>query len=219
MSRRDSTANLWIVGGGGAALQVWAVVNAIASDKYVHRGFVVIDQPNFNVGNLAVRKETEFLSNADPQSDLVVIGIGDTRIREILGNKFSQARFKSPILIHPTAVLGPHVRVGAGCVVMANAILETHINMGDHVLVNLAAIIGHEGSIGSYTNIGPQSCLAGGSTVGMRCDLGAGVTLRPRVHLGDNVIVGAGAVVVGDFSGPTMLVGVPAKPLIRPPSL
>jgi len=207
--------SLWIVGGSGAALQVWSVVRALKGANYVHRGFVINESLKFDCEGLDVIEENDFLENADPSSDLIVIGIGNPLIRQCLAQKFAQSGFRSPSLVHPSAVVGSHVRIGCGCVVMSNAVLETHINLGDHVLINLAAIVAHEGSIGSFTNIGPGSCLAGEVNVGSQCDIGAGAVVRPRVRLGDKIIVGAGAVVVGDFLEPSLLLGVPARPVPR----
>lgn len=48
-------------------------------------------------------------------------------------------------------------------------------------------------------------------TIGKRCWIGANAIVLPGVTLGDNVIVGAGAVVTHSFPGYTVLAGVPAK--------
>jgi UDP-N-acetylbacillosamine N-acetyltransferase len=210
-----SLDSLWIVGGSGAALQVWSVVRALQCKSYVHRGFVTNDALRFDSEGLGVRDENEFLLNADPRTDIVVIAIGNPKVRTHLARKFGEIGFRSPVLVHPSAVVGPHVKMGSGCVVMPNVVLETHISVGEHSLINLSATVAHEGFIGSFTNIGPGSCLAGGVVVGSQCDIGAGAVMRPRVRLGDNVVVGAGAVVVGDFLGPTLLMGVPAKSVSR----
>lgn len=215
-SSTDSPANLWIVGSSGAALQIWAVVKALGARQYVHRGFIVKDQPHFDVEELDVRGEEEFIAHANPDNSLVVIGVGNPSAREALAMKFARAGFSSPSLVHPSAIVGPQVFLGEGCVVMANAILETHIRLGVHVLVNLGATVAHEGIIGSFTNIGPHACLAGNTIVGERCDLGAGVISRPRIRLGSDIVAGAGAVIVRDYPDPTTIVGVPAKPIRFP---
>lgn len=46
--------------------------------------------------------------------------------------------------------------------------------------------------------------------IGKRCWIGANATILPGVNLGDNVIVGAGAVVTKSFPSNSVLVGVPA---------
>lgn len=56
---------------------------------------------------------------------------------------------------------------------------------------------------------GPPVC------IGKRCWIGANAVILPGVELGDDVIVGAGAVVTKSFPSRTVLVGVPARPLTR----
>jgi acetyltransferase-like isoleucine patch superfamily enzyme len=47
--------------------------------------------------------------------------------------------------------------------------------------------------------------------IGKRCWLGANAVILPGVELGDDVVVGAGAVVTKSFPTGTVLAGVPAK--------
>jgi len=47
--------------------------------------------------------------------------------------------------------------------------------------------------------------------IGKHCWIGANAIILPGVVLGDNVVVGAGAVVTHSFPGSTVLAGVPAK--------
>ena len=49
--------------------------------------------------------------------------------------------------------------------------------------------------------------------IGKDCWLGANVVILPGVELGDNVVVGAGAVVTKSFPSNVILVGVPAQSL------
>jgi UDP-N-acetylbacillosamine N-acetyltransferase len=155
------------------------------------------------------------MAGADPSANSVVIAVGQPRIRQQIAKRFSQAGFAFPTLIHPTALVGAQVTLGEGCIVMAHSILETHLQLGSHVMVNLAAVVAHEGCIGSFSNIGPRSCLAGGVTIGERCDLGAGVTIRPRISLGDDLVLGAGSVVVKSVAGAGVFAGNPARELKR----
>ena len=48
-------------------------------------------------------------------------------------------------------------------------------------------------------------------TIGKRCWLGVGAVILPGVQLGDDVIVGAGAVVTKSFPSSSVIAGVPAK--------
>jgi len=54
--------------------------------------------------------------------------------------------------------------------------------------------------------------LLGGSKFGERCRIGAGTVILPRVELGNEVKVGAGAVVTESEFKKLTLEGIPAKP-------
>lgn len=167
----------------------------------------------FDPEGLATLREADFLQTADPSRDLVLIGIGQPRIREQLHQTLSAKGFSFPVLIHPSSILGPCTEVGAGSVLMAGSILETHVQVGLHTLINVHASVTHECRIGDFCSLGPGVHLAGAVTLGKRCDLGVGAVVRPCVQLGDDVIVGAGAAVVKGHSGGVTLVGVPAEPM------
>jgi len=49
--------------------------------------------------------------------------------------------------------------------------------------------------------------------IGKRCWIGANAIILPGAQLGDDVVVGAGAVVTRDFPSGTIVVGVPAQAL------
>lgn len=72
--------------------------------------------------------------------------------------------------IHPTAVLGAEVRVGALCAI------------GPHV------------TIGDYTRLGVSTSIGAGCVIGKRVTLGDGCVLHPNVTIYDNVDIGRGAI-------------------------
>ncbi len=52
-------------------------------------------------------------------------------------------------------------------------------------------------------------------TIGRDCWIGGGAILQPGVTIGDRCIVGAGAVVTKDVPDDTIVVGNPARPLVK----
>jgi serine O-acetyltransferase len=76
--------------------------------------------------------------------------------------------------------------------------------------------------VGGGARAGRGLILAGGNAIGDgnpvlgdHVQLGVNAVVIGNVTVGDGVIIGAGAVVVDDFAGPGVLVGVPARPLLR----
>ncbi len=79
--------------------------------------------------------------------------------------------------------------------------------------------------VGGGVRAGRGLILAGGNVVGDgnvvlgdEVELGANAMVVGDVALGDRVVLGAGAVAIHDFAGPGLLVGVPARPVERRPA-
>lgn len=110
-----------------------------------------------------------------------------------------------------------------------------HVMLGSHVYANsnLTVVDDTYVYIGDYTMMGPNVTLVSASHpvlpelrrkgyqynlpvhIGKNCWLGAGVTVLPGVTIGDNTVVGAGAVVTKDLPANVVAVGVPAR-VMRP---
>ncbi|MCE1203792.1 MAG: acetyltransferase [Holophagaceae bacterium] len=212
--------DLWIVGGSGAALEVWAVARALEAtgpQAWKVRGFLVLDgPPEFDPEGLEVQDESAFLAAPPTPSTLIVVALGEPSLREKVARLYASKGFRFATLVHPSAIIGPASSVGGGSVLMALSVLETHVKVGEHALLNVGSSIAHNGSLGDFCSLGPGVRLAGWVTLGSRCDLGVGSCVRPRVTLGPDTRVGAGAAVVADHPGAATLIGIPAVP--RPTS-
>jgi sugar O-acyltransferase (sialic acid O-acetyltransferase NeuD family) len=209
---------LWIAGASGAALEAWAVVQALVRSGHPCdlAGFLTLDgTTSFPLDGLVCMRESEFLANVAPSEAEVLLAIGNQKTRSALDAAFSKAGFTFPTLVHPAAVVGRAVTIGEGSIVMAGAVLETALSIGRHCLVNVQASVAHECRVGDFCNLGPGVHLPGCVEIGARSDLGTGCVFRPGTRLGPDTVVGAGAVVVGDWPGNVTLAGVPAKPLDR----
>jgi serine O-acetyltransferase len=101
------------------------------------------------------------------------------------------------IVIGSTAVIGRRLCIEhhGGIVIHGNAVI------GDDCLIRHGVTIG---------NTGPDDPL-GAPTVGDRVQFGAGAKVLGRIRIGDDVIIGANAVVVRDVPDLAVVVGVPAR--------
>jgi sugar O-acyltransferase (sialic acid O-acetyltransferase NeuD family) len=173
------------------------------------------DQEKWNttVLGIAVRGPVAELANANCRR--AVLAIGDNATREKLAGQI-QKRMKNlewVAVVHPRAYLHPSVQLGEGSVVFAGAIIQPDTIVGAHAIVNTAASIDHDCVLDDYVHIAPGVRLAGGVQIGRGSFLGIGAVVIPDRNIGQQVTIGAGAVVVRDIADHVTAIGVPATPL------
>lgn len=97
--------------------------------------------------------------------------------------KFGPKPVTYPAGIHPTAVVDPSAKLGAGVSIQPNVVIEASVRIGDETVIGASTLVGRESSIGA-------SCL-----------IYSRVTIRERTRIGSNVIIHSGAVIGSDGFG------------------
>lgn len=138
-----------------------------------------------------------------------IIAIGNNTVREQIVAKMEGAAFYTAI--HPNAVIGGGVSIGAGTCVMANAVINADAKVGKHCIINTAAVVEHDNILSDYVHISPTAALAGTVTIGKRTHVGVGAKVKNNTDIDADVVVGAGAVVVQNITEAGTYVGVPAR--------
>lgn len=135
-----------------------------------------------------------------------VVAIGNAATR-----KRMQKGIEAVTLIHPKAIIGRRVTIGAGTVVMAGAIVNSDTVIGEGCIINTASSVDHDCVIGDYCHVAVGSHLSGTVSLGESVWIGAGAIVSNNISICSNCIVGAGAVVINDISEPGTYIGVPAR--------
>ena len=97
--------------------------------------------------------------------------------------------------------------------------LKTHcrsIESGDQTFINALnidqnAAVAHDCRLGEFSRLNPQACPSGTVTIGRRALIGANAIVLQGLKVGDDAIVGAGAVVTHPVDADTTVMGVPAR--------
>lgn len=165
-----------------------------------------------SMGIPVVGKSTEMYKYANTSDVFVAIGSADVRKR--LMEHLQNIGAEVPVLVHPQAVVGSGVSLGAGTVVMAGAVINPDATVGKGCIINTCASVDHDCMIGDYTHIAVGAHLAGNVRVGEETWIGAGATVKNNIDICDNCIIGAGAVVVKNLKSAGTYIGVPAGRMV-----
>jgi sugar O-acyltransferase (sialic acid O-acetyltransferase NeuD family) len=140
-----------------------------------------------------------------------IIAIGNNQIRQSIAEKLSRQGYQFTTAIHPSAQIALGVAIAPGTVVMANAVLNTDVQVGHHAIINTAATIDHDCVIGDYVHIGPGCSLCGQVVVAAGALLGVGTKVKPAIEIGAWTTCGAGSIVVKSLPPHVVAYGCPAR--------
>ncbi len=91
--------------------------------------------------------------------------------------------------IHPSAVVGENVQLGAGVSIQPHAVIEAGAVIGEGTVIGAGAYVGHEARLGAGCHLHPH------------------VTIRERCVLGERVVIHSGTVIGSDGFGYEMVEG------------
>jgi sugar O-acyltransferase (sialic acid O-acetyltransferase NeuD family) len=200
----------WVFGAGGHAKTV--IDALLASRTWDVLGLLDDDRRRWGTRILGIPVEGDVSRESIRRFGIehAIIAIGSNAIRARIAGEFGP--WVSWIsAIHPTAYLAPGVRLGAGCVIFAGAVVEPDTSIGDHVILNTLCSASHDSVIGSFAHIAPGARLAGGVTIGEGAFIGLGACILPGLTVGDWATVGAGGVVTSGIPDRAIAKGVPAR--------
>ena len=178
-----SKEKLLLVGAGGFG----RVVSELARKHYdcafiddgAEIGTVICDIP--------VIGHTEDLQELFTEYKNLVIVIGNNTVRERIYDTAMAIGYSFPDLIHSSAYVSPYAKMGWGCVILNNAVVQNGSTVGNGVLLNPGVEVHHDCSVDDFALIYTNSVVRTYARVGKRVRIGSNCTICNNATVSDNV--------------------------------
>jgi sugar O-acyltransferase (sialic acid O-acetyltransferase NeuD family) len=201
----------WIVGAGAQGRVVLDVLRA--TGRFSSICFVddnaALHGTRVNGAEVIGGLDAALASDCEEVEMIVALGHPLERMR--LGSLIEARGIRLANAIHPSAVVAKGVSMGCGNFVGAQAVVNTDARVGNHVIINTAAIADHDCVLEDGVAVGAGSIVGGRAYLERSSFLSTRVTVTNRVRIGRGTVVAAGATVMKDLPEYVLAWGNPAR--------
>lgn len=206
--------NVVVIGSSGHAKVVVDIIEK--EGRYAIAGLIDTFKP---VGEMVygykVLGSEEFLPTLMANGGVYggVIAIGDNWARSVIAEKIHSLapEFIFITVIHPAAVVGRGVNIGAGTVLMAGAIVNSDSRVGEFCILNTGCSLDHDSLMGDYSSLAPGAAAGGNVTIGRFTAVSIGAHITHGISIGEHTVLGAGALALKNIPDHCVAYGIPAN--------
>lgn len=151
------------------------------------------------------------LSKLDVDEYEIVIAIGDPKVRENVFKKLPKNTKFFKAIHKSVQVMDGNNIIGDGCIICPNTIITTNVKIGNHCHLNLSSTIGHDTVIGDFFTTAPGAKISGNCLIGNRVYFGTNSSVKEKITICDDVVIGLNSGVVKNINISGTYVGTPSK--------
>jgi sugar O-acyltransferase (sialic acid O-acetyltransferase NeuD family) len=159
----------------------------------------VVDRPDSGIVSVLgypVLGVDSDLSNLRKQYAFALVAVGQIKsptVRIQLFERLKSLGFELPIIQSSRAYVSKHAKVGAGTIVMHDALINTGASVGENCIINSKALIEHDAIVGSHCHISTGAIVNGEVSIGTRTFFGSNAVSVHGVSISEDSFVRAGS--------------------------
>jgi sugar O-acyltransferase (sialic acid O-acetyltransferase NeuD family) len=178
---------------------------------------VIEQEGKYQIGGIVDLKENlrkkvlgyEIIATDDELPDMIsaydnfIITIGQIKnptIRITLFQNIERLSANLPVIISPHAYVSKHAKIGAGTVVMHQALINAGAHVGKNCIINNKALIEHDARVGDHCHISTAAVINGGVKIDSGTFVGSNATTREYVEIGKGTVIGCNTRVLMNIS-------------------
>jgi sugar O-acyltransferase (sialic acid O-acetyltransferase NeuD family) len=129
-------------------------------------------------------------------SIIMAMGYNDlNRSRESMFHRLKEMGYHIETYVHPDAKVYTQHTLGEGCVVLPSAVIEPHVHVGANSMIWVNVSLAHHSSIAENCWVASGAVISGQAKVERNTFIGVNATIVNEVVVNEYCIVGAGALI------------------------
>jgi sugar O-acyltransferase (sialic acid O-acetyltransferase NeuD family) len=203
--------DLVILGGGVHAAEMVEIVGRVNQVKKTWNLLGLISRNSEDVGKSFNQTPVLGIFEKMPRfkKNVCFVTANHNKLPEQLPVPFSQLTS----LVDPSAFVSRTAMLGKGCVIYPGCFIGLQAKLGNYIFMLSNSVINHDVILENKVLVNSGVVLAGGVHVGENAYLGQACSIRERLKIGRESLIGMGAVVIKDVPVGSVVVGNPAREL------